>query len=204
MNKKKILVVVDYQVDFVSGVLPVPEADTLVQNIQREINSTEYENIIYTFDTHTPEDYKNSEESKIFPDIHCEFNTEGWNLFKIKPNNYVKFNELVSEQEQPFQIIRINNEAFFCKDKFDIWEGSEVYPKWFTENFDKEDYQVVVTGVALNYCDFLHVMGLVERGYTVTIKEDCVKGITHFPDGSVDPSFDENIRIMKDSGVVFE
>ena len=35
--KKRVLIVVDYQKDFVNGVLAVPGAETIAKNIQREI-----------------------------------------------------------------------------------------------------------------------------------------------------------------------
>jgi len=200
---KNILIVVDYQNDFVdpNGSLPVYDADKISKNIQNKINDKKYENIIYTFDTHTSDEYFKSDEQKIFPNIHCEFNTNGWNLFKIKPRNNKEFQIMVNNMNEPFNFYDINDEFFFTKNVFDIWNGNSIYPKWFENNFNKDE--VIVIGVATNYCVFMNVMGLVKRGYKINIIEDSVKGIKNFPDGSIDDSFDNNISIMKNKNVNF-
>jgi nicotinamidase/pyrazinamidase len=209
---KKILIVVDYQYDFVdpSGALPVPNADTISQNIQDRIDSDDYEKVIYTFDTHTPTDYEGSAEQKLFPNIHCEFRTEGWNFYKIKPKGNDKFQELVSGLEDDdgntgavFKMIEIENEYFFTKNVFNIWEGNISYPKWFETTFPKDEYVIDVVGVATNYCVFMNVMGMIERGYKVNIISDAVEGIKVFPDGTEDESFTQNNIIMRNRGVSF-
>ena len=201
---KKILIVVDYQNDFVdpNGALPVPNADKLSNKIQNRINSDDYESIIYTLDTHTPEDYNGSEEQQLFPDIHCEFGTNGWNFFNIIPR-YEHWNEFIESRTAVFSTFASNNEYFVTKDMFNVWIGNETYAKWFEKTFPSDKFEVDVVGVATNYCVYLNVMGMLERGYKVNILEDCVEGIKNFPDGSVDASFNQNITIMKNRGVKF-
>jgi nicotinamidase/pyrazinamidase len=212
---KKILMVVDYQNDFVDpkGALPVQGANKLVNNIQKRINSNEYEHTIYTFDTHTKEDYKDSDEQQLFPNIHCEYKTKGWDFYKIKPVFAEKFNELTNNKNNYFEMLENvfdnenyqgKKESFFTKNKFDIWEGNNVYEEWFNQNFDKEEYIIDVVGVATNYCVFMNVMGMIKRGYKVNIIEDCVEGIKNFPDGTIDPSFNANIETMKSYSVSFK
>lgn len=206
---KKILIVVDYQYDFVdpNGALPVPNADTISQNIQNRIDSDEYSNVIYTFDTHTPEQYNGSAEQELFPNIHCEFRTVGWNFYKIKPKNNDEFQAKVSGmgdgEVNPFKMIEIGNESFFTKNVFNIWEGNANYPRWFEATFPADEYEVDVVGVATNYCVFMNVMGMVERGYKVNIISDAVEGIKTFPNGVEDESFKQNTIIMKNRGVEF-
>ena len=202
---KKILIIVDYQYDFVApdGALPVPGADNIWQNIQSKINSNEYEYKIYTFDTHTPVEYNTSDEQKLFPNIHCEFGTKGWNFFNIKPVFNEQFQKTISENSTPFNFVEIENEYFFTKNVFDIWAGNKVYPEWFIDKFDKDNVEIDVCGVALNYCVYMNVMGLVQRGYKVNILSDAVKGIESFPDGTVDTSYDQNMIIMKNRDVKF-
>lgn len=203
--KKKVLVVVDYQFDFVdpSGALPVPDADTISENIQNRINSDIYKSVIYTFDTHTNSEYNGSEEQKLFPNIHCEFKTAGWNLYKIQPKNANIFNSVVDVLENPFNMVNIDSEYFFTKNVFDVWQGNEVYDGWFQKKFPKDEYEVDVVGVSTNYCVFMNVMGLVSKGYKINVIENGVAGIQAFPDGSIDPSFKQNIEIMKSVGVSF-
>ncbi len=193
---KKILVIVDYQYDFVRGALPVNGAESIANNIQREIDNKEYDSIIYTLDTHVSDDYFNSEESKAFPDIHCEFNTPGWELFKIKPRNRA-ISTILSEGifEEPTDF-SINNEYVFMKDKFSIWEGNERYAKWFNENFPK-DTEITIVGIALDYCVKFNATGYKQYGYeNVRILSSAVKGIA-------DDSINEALNIFEEEGIRF-
>ena len=205
--KKKVLVVVDYQFDFVdpAGALPVPTADTLYQNIQTKINSKDYNSVIYTFDTHTPAEYNGSDEQKLFPNIHCEFKTVGWNLYKIQPRCGDVFNSVVeiNSIDSPFTMLALDNEFFFTKNMFDVWQGNASYSDWFVKNFPASEYDVDVVGVATNYCVFMNVMGMVGKGYKISVLSDAVAGIKAFPDGTVDASYNQNIDTMKANGVEF-
>lgn len=201
---KKILIPVDYTDDFANpnGALSVPNADVIAPNIQKRINDPIYDAIIYTFDTHTAEDYEGSEEQKAFPTIHCEFGTPGWNFYKIKPR-YESWDEFIESRKEPFGMFSSANEYFFTKNVFDIWTGNETFSTWFDDTFSPDEYEVDVVGVATNYCVYMAVMGLVQRGYKVNIIEDCVEGIRTFPNGDEDPSYKQNITIMKNRGVNF-
>jgi len=203
---KKILIVVDYTNDFVepNGALPVPCANKIAQNIQKQIDSKEYIAKIFTFDTHEPDTYKDSAEKNVFGfPIHSVFGTKGWNFYKIKPTSNDKFQKTISKMKKPFEMISFDNEFFFTKDVFNIWEGNNTYPQWFEKNFSKDEYEVDVVGVATNYCVFMNVMGMVKRGYKVNIIENSVAGITNQPNGDIDESYTKNIQIMKDNGINF-
>ncbi len=78
---RKILLVIDMQVDFVTGSLGTKEAVQIVPNvcdkIERELQQgTE---IIFTRDTHE-ENYLETQEGRKLPVKHCIRGTEGWNL----------------------------------------------------------------------------------------------------------------------------
>jgi nicotinamide-nucleotide amidase len=213
-NIKKILIVVDYQKDFASskGALSVPQGDIISKNIQNRIDSGDYESIIYTFDTHTKSDYEKSKEKNVFGfPIHCEYKTKGWELFNIKPICSTSFEKEIENYDKPFEILEFSNningkqinEFFFTKNVFSIWEGNDSYPQWFENNFSKDEYEIEVVGLATNYCVFMNVIGMVNKGYKVSIIEDCVKGITHNIDGYIDESYEKNITVMKNKGVNF-
>ena len=102
---KKILIVVDYQHDFVNGVLAIPQADLIANNIQNQINDKNFDEIIYTFDTHTLQDYEISEEKKLFPFIHCQYKTKGWNFFDIQPRNNEIFQNTLQNLDEPFDLL---------------------------------------------------------------------------------------------------
>jgi len=202
---KKILMVVDYQNDFVDpqGALPVPNADKLTNNIQYRINSVEYDYRVYTFDTHTTKQYIGSDEQKIFPNIHCEYKTKGWDFYNIVPRNNKEFRKIIDKSDTPFGEIKFERDFFFTKDVFNIWDGNTTYPKWFESTFPKDKFEIDVVGIALNYCVFMNVMGMIEKGYKVNIIQDCVEGIKSFPNGAVDDSYNQNITVMKNRGVNF-
>ncbi len=187
MKPKKIFVVVDYQNDFVDpkGALPVPNADKLWANIQNKINSGDYTDIIYTFDTHTKIQYNGSVEQSLFPNIHCEFITDGWDLYKIKPIHNDKFQSAIKDMKSKqlvFTTLGFNdlgvNEFFFTKDVFDIWTGNDQYPTWFEKTFDNQNIEIDIAGVATEFCVKMHIKGLVDRGYKVNVLSDCIEAIT--------------------------
>lgn len=76
---KKILVVVDMQNDFTSGVLGNPECEAAVVKIVDVINGEEYDQIYLTRDTHN-ENYLETQEGKNLPVVHCIENTDGWQI----------------------------------------------------------------------------------------------------------------------------
>ena len=79
---KKLLVIVDYQVDFVNGSLGFGGADLLEKKIFNRIlkAQNEGEDIVFTKDIHN-ENYLKSEEGKNLPVIHCQKGSAGAELF---------------------------------------------------------------------------------------------------------------------------
>ncbi len=81
---KKLLVVVDMQVDFVDGALGTKEAVAIVPAVKSKIESymSDVDNqcdIIFTKDTHG-EDYMSTQEGENLPVMHCIKGTAGWEL----------------------------------------------------------------------------------------------------------------------------
>lgn len=79
---KKLLVVIDYQNDYVNGSLGFPKAELIDEFIAEKVNT--YRNdgadIIYTMDTHGSA-YLDMQEGKKLPIVHCQNGTDGWKLF---------------------------------------------------------------------------------------------------------------------------
>lgn len=88
MDKKKVLVVIDMQNDFVTGSLRNEEAIKIVPYVvDKVMKATEDENtvVIYTRDTHG-KDYMNTVEGKNLPVPHCIFKTPGWEIIdELRP-----------------------------------------------------------------------------------------------------------------------
>ena len=73
-----VLAVIDMQNDFVSGSLGTKEAQAIVQNVVKKIETFKG-HIVFTQDTHQSS-YLQSQEGMFLPVQHCIKNTEGWEL----------------------------------------------------------------------------------------------------------------------------
>lgn len=73
---KKILVVVDYQNDFVNGSLGFPGAELLDEAICKKISEYNDSEVVYTLDTHG-EGYMDTLEGRNLPEPHCIKGTDG-------------------------------------------------------------------------------------------------------------------------------
>ena len=75
---KRLLIVVDYQNDFVDGALGTPEAVAIVPHVVEKIEKYEG-TVLFTRDTHG-ENYLETQEGRLLPVVHCVKGTEGWRL----------------------------------------------------------------------------------------------------------------------------
>jgi len=79
--KKRFLIVVDMQNDFIDGSLGTPEARAIVPAVVERIRQAKEagETVIATMDTHE-ENYLDTREGRYLPVPHCIRNTEGWRI----------------------------------------------------------------------------------------------------------------------------
>ncbi len=79
---KKLLVVVDYQKDFVNGALGFPGAENLLPGISKAVEDTIAQDgyVLFTRDTHE-ENYLDTREGRHLPISHCIKGTSGHSLF---------------------------------------------------------------------------------------------------------------------------
>lgn len=175
---KRFVVVVDTQWDFMAaeGALSVNGAEALIvpmQNWLQALSPDDVEGVLFTFDTHVPEIYRNSEEAKSFP-IHCIRGSDGWqNMLEV---------DLIPAA---IPVWRLE------KGVFDMWEESDVMlydarnshaepvgrDAFFNALKDKGVATVSVIGVAADYCVRWAVDGLVARGFAVEVPAALTRGI---------------------------
>lgn len=126
--EKKLLLVVDYQVDFVSGSLGFPQAEKLAGRIAEKIRAyrANGDEIAFTLDTHG-EDYLKTQEGRFLPVGHCVRGTDGWELYGE-----------VAKLRRP-------GDAAFVKDRF----GS---PRLFEYLSGQAYAGVELVGVVTNIC----------------------------------------------------
>lgn len=125
---KKLLVVIDYQNDFVNGSLGFKKAEELEDGIYNKVKKylDEGYNVVFTYDTHT-EEYLNTREGKNLPVSHCVINTEGHELygrlkefkedsntihinkysFGISPQDMIKLVERIGEDIEYIEIVGV-------------------------------------------------------------------------------------------------
>ena len=74
----KVLIVIDMQNDFITGVFGTEEAKAIVPKVVAKIKEAEdeFEPLFYTQDTHMEEYYQDTAEANL--PIHCILGTEGW------------------------------------------------------------------------------------------------------------------------------
>lgn len=147
--KKKVLVVVDYQKDFVSGSLGFEEARELDVRIAEKVKNYKEELIIFTLDTHFEESYLETREGKNLPVLHCLHQTEGWQL-------YGKVGEAARQLKSGCNIIEKNN---FGTMNFEI-----------LKKYDLESIELV--GVVTNICVITNAVILQTLYPEVPIKID--------------------------------
>lgn len=136
-DKKKILVVIDMQNDFIDGPLGTPEARGIVDKVCEKIRGEEWDYIFVTQDTHD-EDYCFTQEGKKLPAVHCIQGTEGWFI-----NNEV------------WDTLNERNYIECFKDTFgdrylylDIWQ--KIYS--IDPAFDDKDVYITLIGVCTDIC----------------------------------------------------
>lgn len=151
---KKLLIVVDYQNDFVCGSLGFEKAKSIENNIAEKIIEYRKNNdeILFTLDTHR-DNYLTTQEGKKLPVIHCVENTEGHSL-------YGKMKNLKTENDLCFY-----KSTFGCKELFEYLQN-------------REYISIELCGVVTNICVISNAV-LVKTALPevpVYIDEKCVAG----------------------------
>ena len=189
MKNKTVFVDIDTQFDFMNhkGALYVPDAEDIIDNIKKLFNyAKEHKTkILSSTDAHKVDD----PEFKLFPP-HCVKDTPGNQ--KIEAST-CKDNIIIENVEQDITESMLDHEQIIVEGQtFDIFES--ISTDEIVEKLDTQNY--VVFGVATDYCVKAAVLGLLKRGYNVSLVMDAVKAITK--EGE-----EKSLNEMKDAGAVF-
>lgn len=153
-NKKKILIVIDVQNDFVTGSLGTPEAQAIIPNVVKKVE--EYRSrddvVIFTADTHY-DNYLDTQEGEKLPVPHCIVGTPG---YEIIPELHAEVSSL---------------EKVYPKETFGYrWD---ICP-WM------ECYDVEIIGLVADICVITNALGI-KTCYPeveVTVDASCCAGTT--------------------------
>ena len=89
---RKILVVIDFQNDFIDGSLGTKEAQAIVPKVIEKIQSYPENDRFATLDTHF-ENYLETQEGKNLPVMHCQKGSFGWEMRAEAQLGYAKIFE---------------------------------------------------------------------------------------------------------------
>ena len=130
---KKLLVVIDYQNDFVDGTLGFEKAKTLEGSIYEKVKKylQNGHKVVFTYDTHY-EEYLKTREGKNLPVAHCVKGTNGHNL-------YGKINEFLNSENT----LHYEKEGFGISPKDMIRLADEI---------GNDINEIEIVGVVTNIC----------------------------------------------------
>ena len=159
--KKKLLIVVDYQKDFVDGSLGNPAAAAIEENIVKKIEEYralgEGGQVIFTYDTHS-ENYMQTQEGSNLSVPHCIKGTEGWEL-------YGRVAEMKKEGDVVFE-----------KPTF----GSTELPEYIKANYNTSELEIELIGLCTDICVVSNALMLKANfpEKEIYVVSDCSAGVT--------------------------
>ncbi len=159
MEKNKILLVIDMQKDFVTGALANKEAQQIIENIKKKIESYKESGlpVFFTRDTHG-EDYLNTQEGKLLPVEHCIKGSNGWQIIDELADYATEENTL----DKP---------SFGCLD----------LPGWLCDKLaGATPAEVELCGVCTDICVISNGM-ILKAAYPetpITVEGSCCAGVT--------------------------
>ncbi|MCI9476919.1 isochorismatase family cysteine hydrolase [Anaerovoracaceae bacterium 41-7] len=159
MEKNKILLVIDMQKDFVTGALANQEAQQIIENIKKKIESYKERGlpVFFTRDTHG-EDYLNTQEGRLLPVPHCIKGSDGWQIIDELADYVAEGNTL----DKP---------SFGCLD----------LPKWLCDKLaGASPAEIELCGVCTDICVISNGM-ILKAAYPetpITVEGSCCAGVT--------------------------
>lgn len=148
----KFLIVVDMQVDFISGSLGSTHATAIVPNVVDKVNNFEGK-VIFTRDTHY-DNYLHTQEGKKLPVLHCIKDTDGWQI---------------CDELRPFVSVVVDKTTFGSMDLPNIIESSG-------ERID----EIELCGLCTDICVISNAM-ILKAAFpevTITVDGDACAGVT--------------------------
>ena len=184
-----VFVDIDTQFDFMDsrGNLYVPGAEDIIDNIKKLFDYAKEHKIkiLSSTDAHMVDD----PEFNLFP-AHCVKGTPGNQKIEASTCND---NITIENREQEItESIMDHDQIIVESQTFDIFESTntdKIVKKLDVQNF-------VVFGVATDYCVKAAVLGLLKRGYNVSLVADATTAITIKGE-------EQSLNEMKDAGAVY-
>ena len=162
----KILIIVDMQNDFINGVLGTKEAEGIISDVVKRVESSNGEMILFTQDTHG-EDYLSTPEGKKLPVPHCIEGTDGWRINVDILNAWRNNKNTVIAEDL--------NDNTFTKPVF----GSVALVEYL-KNRVSEISEIEILGVCTDICVISNAIMIKNTipGIEIYVNEKCCAGVT--------------------------
>ena len=156
-GKRKILIVIDMQNDFIDGALGTAEAQAMLPTCIEKIKSYDPADVYATMDTHFEDNYFDTQEGIKLPVLHCVKDSPGWQL-------YAGIDELIPEDHR------------FIKYTF----GSLDVQQFITDLAANEDIEVEFIGLCTDICVVSNAMlcKAAVPSMTVSVDASCCAGVS--------------------------
>ena len=158
MKKDKALLVIDMQVDFVTGALANEEAQKIIGRIREKIETYRQAGypVFFTRDTHG-ENYMETQEGRLLPVPHCIKGSEGWQIVE-------ELRDCAEEEDI------LDKPAFGCLE----------LPKWLLDKLGQAPDEIELVGVCTDICVISNAMILKAAFPETTVKVDgsCCAGVS--------------------------
>ena len=154
------ILVVDCQYDFIDGTLACGHSEEAVKNIISFINSNPSAKVYYSADNHSPEHCSYIPNGGTWP-VQCQAGTHGAEL-------HSSFSSGITNPSQ-----RPNDSTIYFKgenDSVEEYSAFEAKNKAGQKLCDVLGGEVIVTGIATEFCVKETVLALLKSGRKVTVK----------------------------------
>jgi nicotinamidase/pyrazinamidase len=155
----KALLIVDFQNDFTSGgALAVRGGDEIADRINQLAASGEFDLVVATRDWHPPDHGSFADEGGPWP-VHCVQGTEGAELHPALDRSNIDL--VVDKGQDP------------ATEGYSAFDGTELAAELRDRNVD----ELLVVGLATDYCVKNSALDALTEGFRVTIDTDAVRGV---------------------------
>ena len=185
-----VLIVVDCQYDFIDGSLACENAENAVKNIIEYINNNNNLKVYYSADGHkiTHHSFTANNHGGTWP-VHCVAGTHGAEIHKDF------YNKILNPENRPDEHKNIYFKA--CEDEIDeysAFNAKNYNNKILHEEIDAEHDNVIICGIASEFCVRESVLAFFKNNFKVKLLENALAWVNH--DGHV-----KNLSDLKAQGV---
>lgn len=175
------LIIVDFQNDFTpGGALPVPDGDQIATRVNELADSDQFDLVIATRDWHPPEHASFATHGGPWP-VHCVAGSAGAQLHPALETHRIAH---VVDKGRDRRA-----------DGYSGFEGTELEQLLRDHQID----EVVVCGLATDYCVKNTALDALRRGFGVRVDQRAIKGVDVRPGDS-----DRALEEMRAAGAVVE